>query len=152
MIAVKVIARTATVTDIAESRAVGLPPAGNHSVGRAQVLTSQLAAEIGETVTTKITTTTGGTGAPADRRVCGDRPHRESHWRHGQRSRSKGGSSEEATPGGPMGDHTAQGVDNNSAHRFWRALLTRTRACGDTTPSLWCIASSLVAAGVGTGH
>ena len=123
MIAVQVIAWTRTVTDIAESGAIGLPPAGNHSVGRTQILTGQLAAEIRKPVTTKIVASTGGTGARANRRVSRNRAHRESHRRHSQRGCSKSRTSEKAAPRCPMGNHTTQSVDNSSAHRLWRSLL-----------------------------
>ena len=64
-----------------------------------------------------------GTPAGTNHVVRGNRAHRESHRCHSQRGCSESGTSEEAAPRCPMGNHTTQSVDNSSAHRLWRSPL-----------------------------
>ena len=96
LVAVEVVPRPTGTVDIAQPRAVGLPPAGHHGSGRAEVLAGQKAAEVGIAVTAERTAATPRAGARADggvgaRRLeskgCGCHRHgRGPHRRRGQKT------------------------------------------------------------------
>ncbi len=117
MIAIEVVPWAATVTDIAEPGSVGFPPTRHNGVGRAQVVTGQLAAEIGVPIATEGTTITIGASAGTNGRMGSDRPNRESDWRHSQRGCSESGTGEKAASRRPVGNHTTQSVDDSPTHR-----------------------------------